>query len=735
MKKYFLLFVLGAYSVSVSAQVQFKSLPKVVPAAPYKILTGRDDNNLPSKIDVAELIDTASLRIYPHTVSGLLDNNNATDLRRYLIQEISGRLSYVDAKGKRITIDTANSVLVFRDSFNTHPYFRNCQKNITDTFTVCKVGDSRVEGTYTPIAFYKFLGAIYGYAGYGWNLARTIPQEFFNSYTENNVVKEKSTNSGASASLLSMNGSALILTGVGSFVQMGNTVTEPIARWNEIDVWYQQGGSKILTLTIDGAATTINTGSGTGLAVRTLQTSLGFHTIRFELTSGANAALYEVMLKNTTSKGARILIEGNSGYTSGNQAALNNYAYLSTAYKINVFFIRFGANDLSANTPSVTSTNLKTIVQNIRAVAPNSAIAVIGETDNTGASAANVVPYNLSMDTMCRANEIPYIDFYTQVPNWASFRAQGFSATNDPVHENLQGAYKLATFLKRWLYHGRLEPTNTSSNSSGGSVTGTPNRLTYFGSAGSLTASSFYSDGSKIVGGATANNGEFISLYGNNKSLLSLGYDYGNGGTLNYADQNGYTYETWFSRLNGASFISTFGSNSPMRLYANQGFRIEYAANTPSGSTVSFLDGLYLKNNGEVQFGRYSSANVAAQGNHSATTYWFTTLDQSGFLLNKTRSQMLTDLGIANIRSTAGGVTFTASDDVICVTTAVGCSLPSPVTVGNGKRITVKNLSTGFTLMSTAGTIDGATTYTFLANNKYATFISDGVNWFVIANN
>jgi len=82
----------------------------------------------------------------------------------------------------------------------------------------------------------------------------------------------------------------------------------------------------------------------------------------------------------------------------------------------------------------------------------------------------------------------------------------------------------------------------------------------------------------------------------------------------------------------------------------------------------------------------------------------------------------------------SGSYTPIAGDDVVFVNAAsVTLSLPSAVTSGNGRVLTIKNIhSTALTVNSpTAGTIDGTASKS-LAQYAVGRFMSDGANWFAI---
>ncbi|QWY82774.1 hypothetical protein PP641_gp034 [Arthrobacter phage SilentRX] len=106
--------------------------------------------------------------------------------------------------------------------------------------------------------------------------------------------------------------------------------------------------------------------------------------------------------------------------------------------------------------------------------------------------------------------------------------------------------------------------------------------------------------------------------------------------------------------------------------------------------------------------------------------------------LTPTVAQHNTD--ITNLKKNRAVTTKTANytvastDSVIIanLATAITITLPSAVTMTAGRVFTVKNKGAGVaTVASAAGTIDGAANKT-LAQWAFASFISDGANWFII---
>ena len=94
---------------------------------------------------------------------------------------------------------------------------------------------------------------------------------------------------------------------------------------------------------------------------------------------------------------------------------------------------------------------------------------------------------------------------------------------------------------------------------------------------------------------------------------------------------------------------------------------------------------------------------------------------------------------VPRVISTAVDYTIGANDDVIQVT-ADGKNITLPTAVGiNGKRYTVIQTA-AFTVGTTilpdgAETINGAASKTLGAQYKYKTMVSNGANWFIVADN
>lgn len=91
-----------------------------------------------------------------------------------------------------------------------------------------------------------------------------------------------------------------------------------------------------------------------------------------------------------------------------------------------------------------------------------------------------------------------------------------------------------------------------------------------------------------------------------------------------------------------------------------------------------------------------------------------------------------------HVATIAGSATLSADNSVALISsTPATITIPSASTCP-GRQITVKKIDGGpgaVTVLSAGGTIDGAIIYSLSASNKYVTVVSDGANWFMIANN
>ncbi|HWO56265.1 MAG TPA: hypothetical protein VNN55_01735 [bacterium] len=91
-----------------------------------------------------------------------------------------------------------------------------------------------------------------------------------------------------------------------------------------------------------------------------------------------------------------------------------------------------------------------------------------------------------------------------------------------------------------------------------------------------------------------------------------------------------------------------------------------------------------------------------------------------------------------HVATFAGSATLSSANSVALVSsTPATITIPAASTCP-GRQITVKKIDGGpgaVTVLSAGGTIDGAIIYSLSASNKYVTVVSDGANWFVIANN
>lgn len=113
-------------------------------------------------------------------------------------------------------------------------------------------------------------------------------------------------------------------------------------------------------------------------------------------------------------------------------------------------------------------------------------------------------------------------------------------------------------------------------------------------------------------------------------------------------------------------------------------------------------------------------------------------------LLTNTSKFFITDSGSLSSQGIALGYNNKAADyipnseDFLIEVTATGHTVTLPAANVNGHKIFVvkyTGASGSCTVASLGGTIDGATTFTLSATNKYAWFYSNGTNYLIIGNN
>lgn len=181
---------------------------------------------------------------------------------------------------------------------------------------------------------------------------------------------------------------------------------------------------------------------------------------------------------------------------------------------------------------------------------------------------------------------------------------------------------------------------------------------------------------------------------------------------------------------------------------------------TVGGGADNAVTGPYATIPGGYQnqaHGAYSlSAGRRAVTVHDGSFVWadhtdadFQSTDQDQFLIranknvgintNTPTSALHVNGPIAtHVATIAGSATLTAANSVALVSsTPATITIPAASTCP-GRQITVKKIDGGpgaVTVLSAGGTIDGAIIFSLSASNKYVTVVSDGANWFVIANN
>ena len=226
------------------------------------------------------------------------------------------------------------------------------------------------------------------------------------------------------------------------------------------------------------------------------------------------------------------------------------------------------------------------------------------------------------------------------------------------------------------------------------------------------------------------------------------------------------------------SYVSTTSGTSPAVSYL-----IDMSlstTNTPSFSNLltsklqtgafqtningSFTSSGQLSSQSSGQFETYMYSHGASAGNgfwlNSAVNYFSVTAatdGHSGILGYQTSSLGGTPTTVASwldngrfkfagntqyaFVAKTGAYTATATDEIItgdATSAAFNITLPTAVSV-SGIRYTVKKIDSSgnaVTVNTTSSqTIDGSTTYVLSAQYKYATFVSNGSNWLIIANN
>ncbi len=194
-----------------------------------------------------------------------------------------------------------------------------------------------------------------------------------------------------------------------------------------------------------------------------------------------------------------------------------------------------------------------------------------------------------------------------------------------------------------------------------------------------------------------------------------------------------------FSNVNGGLLFRDYTGTSSY-------FGIYQSGVTPNDNNVSFMwnatgSEAYLCGSSNIYIG-VNPNNVALSANNTNTTFYkpiafSSPQDIGGYNANRARNMYVSAGYSQGVTTTASSLTLGITHSTVLLS-ATGLTVTLPSALGYYGRVFTIKLSasgTGTIATTSSQTIDGSTTYTLSAQNKYVTVISDDANWFVIANN
>lgn len=190
-----------------------------------------------------------------------------------------------------------------------------------------------------------------------------------------------------------------------------------------------------------------------------------------------------------------------------------------------------------------------------------------------------------------------------------------------------------------------------------------------------------------------------------------------NSGTINWGNGDAVLSHTAAAEITAAPADGTF------RVFKSG------QANTVQVINSSFTDGISIQGQSNTLRSLTGSSNMNMQIGASENLGIGTGAPTS-------KLTVFGSLAVA-YSATATGITLDGTQGVVKVT-ATGQTITLPTAVGiTGREYTIKITASGSCTIATTSsqTIDGSTTYSLASQYKYATVVSDGANWIVVANN
>lgn len=530
-----------------------------------------------------------------------------------------------------------------KDSSVIHPYLRKFRNTLSGDFEIVLFGDSRTADYTTGLQLLDRLSEQYSYGGFGYVGFGDANPSFIGGVNNGGVV-----NDNALSGLQSTSGLSLTLDANGDDYTINTSTTK--GEFSQIDIWYyQQSGGGDFTITIDGTLNQTVATAGTASVQKISITGLAdsIHNIVFEKTAGGDVDLLEMYLKK--SSGFVLNIVGNSGSNTDDFVNEVTNRHFFQDKQPDLVIIRLGVNGNDIDAPQTGATNHLSITNSILAVSSGTQFIWTGEPDNGSVedTKEDIQNYNSVLFGKADSNNVAFADMFELIPDWPSFNSEGYG--DAVTHENTLGGYILADWYHDFIFNRLYESPIVS-----GINTGTIDKLAYYTAADQVSsASSIYSDGTKIGINTTGNGVGKLNVFNNNGTVAALGAgSNGNNPFFTINDKSGYVDLTWFGKYDGSNYLSTIALTPVQIKKTSNSIGINFGDPTTTGQPISWVSNFSMNRDGLLSLSGYSASRFATI--NSGTTHSYPVFDSNGALRPRTAAEFIAPFNLVEISTFTG---------------------------------------------------------------------------------
>lgn len=322
------------------------------------------------------------------------------------------------------------------------------------TASVVWLGDSWVAGSYFVAPLSSYLRNKFGDAGCGYYGAGS--GNTGNSFGSNNqnVTRTKVgnwTNKVGTTYVRSMGISLDSTSTVGDSIYYVGVMTNAVVHY----MVKASGGSFVTR--IDGTTpTTVTTAGTTSLSFSSISgLTEGTHTLSIKVASEGSGVLICGAEINRNNKGVRVHNLGCSGTTSGQWLNQDSAAWSGGLQQLapNTVIITLGTNDCIQNVAVSTYTsNIKRIVNRVKAAMPLADIVLFSQTDVSTATTYPQINYVNALKAFALTNGYCFIDNYSLFGSYTNANSRGLYT--DAVHPSVSGGNLIKLNFSDFLMNG-----------------------------------------------------------------------------------------------------------------------------------------------------------------------------------------------------------------------------------------------------------------------------------------